>query len=227
MDQENASFFDGHDHEFWNSMEKKRPLALVVGISLVTLAPLIVIGNVLIIIVIWKDPLRTLRSFTSSRILFSMAIADVLVGSILCPLLADWSLLIGVGDQPTFSVSVPLAINAVLSSVSVGHVLLLTLDRLFALFAPLQYRVKVTNKRVSIATILIWGYALVLGVLHAALLDLFIIFSVSRKADQIQRQWSLFSVANTAIKGDFETIALVPNKGLLIQEGNSNSLLLQ
>ena len=52
-------------------------------------------------------------------------------------------------------------------------------------------------------------------------------FFVSRKGDQIQRQCSLFSVANTAIKGDFETIALAPNKGLLIQEGNSNSLLLQ
>lgn len=176
MDLENANFSDGH--EFWNSMEKKRPLALVVGITLVAIAPLIVIGNALIIIVIRKDPLRTLRSFTSSRILFSMAIADVLVGSILCPLLADWSLLIGVGNQPTFSVSLPLAINAALTSVSVGHVLLLTIDRLFALFVPLQYRVKVTNRRVSIATILIWGYALVLGVLHAALLDHFIIFSI-------------------------------------------------
>ena len=50
---------------------------------------------------------------------------------------------------------------------------------------------------------------------------------VSRNADQIQRQCSLFSIANTAIKGDFETIALAPNKGLLIQEGNSNSPLLQ
>ena len=46
-------------------------------------------------------------------------------------------------------------------------------------------------------------------------------FHVSRKADQIQRQCS----SNTAIKGDFETIALAPNKGLLIQEGSSNSLL--
>ena len=42
---------------------------------------------------------------------------------------------------------------------------------------------------------------------------------VSRKADQIQKQCSLFSVANTAIKGDLETIASAPNKGLLIQEG--------
>ena len=176
MDSENVSFSGGR--EFWNSMEKKRPLALVVGISMVAIAPLIVIGNVLIIIVIWKDPLRTLRPFTSSRILFSMAIADVLVGSNLCPLLAHWSLVIGMGDQPAFSVSVPLAINAVLTSVSVGHALLLTIDRLFALFSPLQYRLKVTNRRVSIATILIWGYALVLGVFHAALSNHFIIFSI-------------------------------------------------
>ena len=56
---------------------------------------------------------------------------------------------------------------------------------------------------------------------------LFPVIHVSRKADQIQRQCSLFSVANTTIKGDFETIALASNKGLLIQEGNSNLLLLQ
>ena len=55
----------------------------------------------------------------------------------------------------------------------------------------------------------------------------FLAFGVSREADQIQRQCFFFSVANTAIKGDFETIALAPNNGLLIQEGNSNSLLLQ
>ena len=50
---------------------------------------------------------------------------------------------------------------------------------------------------------------------------------VSRKADQIQRQWFLYSIANMAIKGDLETIAFDRNKGLLIHEGKSNSLLLQ
>ena len=50
---------------------------------------------------------------------------------------------------------------------------------------------------------------------------------VSRKVDQIRRQCLLLSVASIAIEGDVKTIALAPNKDLLIHEGNSNSLLLQ
>ena len=179
MDVDNNSFPNSPaSYEAWNSMEAKRSFAFVIGVITVALSPLIVVGNSLIIIVFWQDPLKNLRSFTSSFILFSMAIADFLVGSILCPLHADWSLLIGVGDQPSFSVHLPLTINAVLISVSVGHVLLLTIDRLLALLAPLKYRVSVTNKHVSIAAIMIWGYALVLGVLHVVLIDHFIIFSI-------------------------------------------------
>lgn len=164
MKVENASF--SNSHEIWNFLEKKKSLALVVGVIMVTMSPVIVVGNTLIIIVVWKDPLRKLHSFTSSYILLSMAVADFLVGSILCPLHADWSLLTGVGDQPLFT------------SVSFGHVLLLTVDRLFAVLAPLQYRVKITSKRVSIAAVAIWGYALVLGVLHAALSEIFIVCSI-------------------------------------------------
>jgi len=52
-------------------------------------------------------------------------------------------------------------------------------------------------------------------------------FTVSRKADQIQKQCLLFSVGKMTIEGNLDTTALVPNKGLLIHEGNSNSLLLQ
>ena len=55
----------------------------------------------------------------------------------------------------------------------------------------------------------------------------FLIRPVSRKADQIQRQCLLLSVASMAIEGDLQTIPLAPNKDLLIHEGNSNSLLLQ
>ena len=50
---------------------------------------------------------------------------------------------------------------------------------------------------------------------------------VSRKADQIQKQCSLSSVASMAIEGDRKTIGLAPNKGFSIHEGNSNWLLLQ
>ena len=132
----------------------------------------------MIIVVVWKDPLRNLRSFTSSYILQSMAVADFLVGSILCPMHSYWSLMTAVGDEPLYTVFVPLAINAILISVSVGHVLLLTIDRLLALLAPLQYRVKVTNRRVCIVICAIWCYSLVLGVFHAALADHFVIISI-------------------------------------------------
>ena len=40
---------------------------------------------------------------------------------------------------------------------------LLTVDRFFALVTPLQYRVKVTNKRVGIATVTCWIYFLLFG----------------------------------------------------------------
>ena len=148
----NISIADGlNTHQLIsNFMETKRMFALVIGVIMAILSPLIVAGNALIILVVWKDPLRNLRSFTSTYILLSMAVADFLVGAILCPLNSDWSLLIRAGDKPSFSIRVPLTINAVLTSVSIGHVLLLTIDRLFALLTPLQYRVRVTNRLVSI-----------------------------------------------------------------------------
>lgn len=148
MQAENAS--SSNTHEIWHFVERDKSLALAVGVIMVIMCPMIVVGNTLIILVVWKDPLRNLRSFTSSYILQSMAVADFLVGSILCPMHSYWSLVTAVGDEPLYTVFVPLAINAILISVSVGHVLLLTIDRLFALFAPLQYRIKVTSGRVCI-----------------------------------------------------------------------------
>ena len=100
MEVENASV--SNSHEIWNFLEKKKSLALVVGVIMAAMSPVIVVGNTLIIIVVWKDPLKKLRSFSSSYILLSMAVAGFLVSSILCPLHADWSLLTGVGDQTTF-----------------------------------------------------------------------------------------------------------------------------
>ena len=52
---------------------------------------------------------------------------------------------------------------SVLVDVSAGHVLLLTVDRVFALVTPFQYRVKVTNRRVDIASIAYWVYFILFG----------------------------------------------------------------
>lgn len=172
----NTSFYK--THEIWNFLETDKSLALSVGVIMVIMCPMIVLGNAMIIFVVWKDPLRSLRSFTSTYILQSLAVADCLVGSILCPTHSYWSLTTAVGNEPLFSVHVPLALNAIFITVSVCHVLLLTIDRLLALLAPLQYRVKVTNRRVCTVICAIWGYALVLGVFHAALAGHFLIFNI-------------------------------------------------
>jgi len=72
MEVENASV--SNSHEIWNFLEKKKSLALVVGVIMAAMSPVIVVGNTLIVIVVWKDPLKKLRSFTSSYILLSMAL---------------------------------------------------------------------------------------------------------------------------------------------------------
>ena len=79
----NTNIADGlNTHQpMWNFMETRRMFALVIAVIMAILSPLIVAGNALIILVVWKDPLRNLRSFTSTYILLSMAVADFLVGT--------------------------------------------------------------------------------------------------------------------------------------------------
>ena len=88
-----------------------------------------------------------------------MAIADLLVGLVVCPLMVYWSWAIFQQEKLT---SV-LKSFFVLTDVSSGHVLLLTVDRVFASVTPLQYRVKVTNKRVRIASVTCWAYFILFG----------------------------------------------------------------
>ena len=178
--------------------------ALVIAVIMAILSPLIVAGNALIILVVWKDPLRNLRSFTSTYILLSMAVADFLVGAILCPLNADWSLLIREGNQPSFAIRVPLTISAILTSVSIGRVLLLTIDRLFAVLTPLQYRARITNRLVSIMALTIWAYALALGVLHVTLTEHFIIFCIIYTAQVLASATVIISI-NVVIMRHFQS----------------------
>lgn len=115
MDVHNSSI--SNVNEVWNFLENDKSLALAVGIILIIMSPFIIVENTLIILVVWKDPLQNLRSFTCTMILLSMAIADFLVGSVLCPMHSYWSLVTADGDEPSFPVYVPLAINAIFISV--------------------------------------------------------------------------------------------------------------
>ena len=129
------------------------------SIPAMVMSAIIVFGNLLVVLSVWKDPLKKLRSSPSNRIIVSMAIADLLVGLVVCPLMAYWVWAI-LHQKNLTSV---LKSFFVLTDVSSGHVLLLTVDRVFASVTPLQYRVKVTNRRVCIASIACWAYFILFG----------------------------------------------------------------
>ena len=127
------------------------------------MAPMIMLGNVLVLLAVWKDPLKKLRSSPSNVILVSMALADLSVGLVVCPLTAYWGWVIFDKGISPFDLSVIFAINAFSVNVSFGHMFLLTVDRLLAVVKPLQYRVIITNKRAVIASCVCWIYFLAFG----------------------------------------------------------------
>lgn len=144
----------------WYRIGNSKAIHMTIAIPSMVMCPIIVFGNLLVILSVWIDPLKKLRSSPSNHIIVSMAIADLLVGSVVCPLMVYWARTISKQQNLTFP-----ALNSfsVLIDISAGHVLLLTVDRVFASVTPLQYRVKVTNRRVCIASITCWAYFILFG----------------------------------------------------------------
>ena len=89
-----------------------------------------------------------------------MAVADLMVGIVTCPLTAYWGWAVHQMKNPTFG---PVTISITFLNISVTHMLLLTIDRFFALVTPLHYRRKVTRKRACIATVTCLVYFLLFG----------------------------------------------------------------
>lgn len=130
------------------------------AVPAIVMSPIILFGNWLVILSVLKDPLKKLRSSPSSYIFLSMAIADLLVGLLIYPLNVYLGFTVFYHKDPPF---IPLAVSAFFTPVSIGHVFLLTTDRLFALVTPLHYQVKVTNKWVCMAIVTCWIYSTMYG----------------------------------------------------------------
>ena len=143
----------------WLNVGNSPTISMAFSIPAMVMSAIIVFGNLLVVLSVWKDPLKKLRSSPSNRIIVSMAIADLLVGLVVCPLMAYWVWAI-LHQKNLTSV---LKSFFVFTDVSSGHVLLLTVDRVFASVTPLQYRVKVTKRRVCIASIACWAYFILFG----------------------------------------------------------------
>ena len=159
----------------WLGLDNVKLLSGISAVLSIVMTPIIVFGNVLVLLAVWKDPLKKLRSSPSNFILTSMAIADLLVGLAVCPITAYWGWVIYIKDESPFDLSVIFAINVFSVNVSFGHMFLLTVDRLFAVVTPLHYRVKLTKKRVLFANSVCWIYFLAFGCAFVMLRDFFAI----------------------------------------------------
>lgn len=161
--------------EAWLHLENVKPLSASSAVRSIVMSPIIVFGNILVLLAVWKDPLKKLRTSPSNLILVSMAVADLLVGLVVCPLTAYWGWVIFDKEKSPFDLSVIFAINVFSVNVSFGHMFLLTVDRVFAVVTPLQYRVYITNRRVLIACCVCWIYFLAFGCSFLMLRDYFAI----------------------------------------------------
>lgn len=159
----------------WLHLENVKPLSATSSVLSIVTAPIIVLGNLLVLLAVWKDPLKKLRSSPSNFILVSMALADLSVGLVVCPITAYWGWVIFEKGTSPFDLSVIFAINVFSVNVSFGHMFLLTVDRLFAVVKPLQYRVIITNKRAVIGSCVCWIYFLAFGCSFLMLRDYFAI----------------------------------------------------
>ena len=76
--------------QVWLSTGNSQTIPIIVAVSVIILSPIIVFGNLLVVFSIWKDLLKKLWSWPSNYIILSMAVADLMVGIVTCPLTAYW-----------------------------------------------------------------------------------------------------------------------------------------
>ena len=150
--------------------EESHGQATIFGIFYLLLSVITVVGNALVIVAVWKDPLKILKTSPTNLILLSLAIADLTVGLIVIPGAASWYLLIGITETyPWYSQFILLTLRQGFLTVSVGHVLFLTVERYFALARPLRYRTNITRRTVMVVSSSIW----ICGISQAVVISIF------------------------------------------------------
>ena len=134
----------------------------VQGIILCLINPLIVFGNAFVVYAVWKDPLRNLRRSPTNFILQSMA--DLLVGLVLSPMYEYWLFSEAVAQHSELSFHVIFSLAFILIGASLGHLLLLSIDRFFVVIKPLKYKSIMTRRRIHLVTSVLWLYFICFGI---------------------------------------------------------------
>ena len=128
----------------------------ILGVIVCLLCPLIVFGNAFVFYAVWKDPLKNLRCSPTNFILQSMSMADLLVGLILSPMHAYLLFSSAVAQKSALSFHEIASLRNTLAGVSLAHVMLLSMDRHFAVVKPLKYKFIMTRGRINLALSFLW-----------------------------------------------------------------------
>ena len=118
----------------------------------------IVVANSLILLLIWRK--RRLRT-TSNMILASLATSDLLTGLLAVPMV--------IACSATLQLQVCIAmdiLNRFLAFSSVGHLILLSIDRYIRVTKLLQYPIIVTPERLRWALAFVWVFALLASMIQ-------------------------------------------------------------
>ena len=122
------------------------------------------IANSLLLLTIYKDPHRSLRS-PSTNLVINMAVADFMVGCLSGYLITAYDALFFMGKSTNTILQNFNLVYVVIgvTSVIVGccNVVAMACDRWLAVSAALNYRTIVTAKRVNVLIVLFWIYAAV------------------------------------------------------------------
>ncbi|KAJ8405242.1 hypothetical protein AAFF_G00322330 [Aldrovandia affinis] len=134
---------------------------VLLGLVLVLIILMTIFGNVVVCLAVGAS--RKLRCVTNCFIV-SLAVTDLLLGLLVLPLSAMLELS---GEWPlgaTFC-NIYISLDVMLCTASILNLFAISVDRYFAVTAPLRYPLLVTPGRVVVAMVLIWAVSLMVSFL--------------------------------------------------------------
>ncbi|XP_022792706.1 octopamine receptor beta-2R-like [Stylophora pistillata] len=162
MDKHNITLRPDESQPCCQSVEAT--LSLVSGISLVIISFTTVLGNGMLCVAMYKNPLKRFRT---APMLFvtNLAVADFLTGSIVDPLYItynfgfnqakDYQTALAVGDHASY-----ITVN-----VSLCSAVVLVIDRFLALKTPFLYRRFMTKRNALVTVVVLWVYSILFSFL--------------------------------------------------------------
>ena len=135
------------------------------AVMITLLSILITTGNALIVLVIYKDPLKKLRTpFT--YFIVNLAFADLIVGAITGPILTYTLILEAIGSLSEVMARTYHMTFFISSTASILSLIALSGDRYIAIAFPFKYKYLFTGARCRIITFVIWVLAIAISVAY-------------------------------------------------------------